>query len=114
MTCRRAAWWGVAAVAVACTASPPAAALRSSPEASGEVLVEIEFEPALPAPARLQAVHESGVRREVATQCTGVVLSLPPGPAWLRLSGAANAEELPVQVRAGMPIVLWRRTSPTR
>jgi hypothetical protein len=110
----RTAWWGVAAITVACAASPRAEALRSPPEASGEVLVAIEFEPALLAPARLQVVHESGLRREVATQCTGVVLSLPPGPAWLLLSGADTVEELPIEVRTGMPVLLWRRASPLR
>lgn len=83
-------------------------------EAPGAVPVTIEFEPALPKPARLQVVHESGATCDQMTQCTGVVVTLPPGPALLRLCCEGAWEELPVHVGSGMPAVVWRRATTRR
>lgn len=99
---------GLAMLAGACAAPPPAPQAPRS-EAPGAVPVTIEFEPALSAPARLQVVHESGASCEMLTQCTGVVVPLPPGPALLRLLWEGAWQDLPVQVGSGMPIVVWRR-----
>ena len=103
----------VAVLFGACAGAPPAvpSAPRSQaaghPE-SGLVQVTIEFQPALPAPARLQVVHESGAACELPTQWTGVVVAVPPGPALLRLLSDGAWQELPVQVGSGMPVVFWR------
>lgn len=99
----------VAVLAGACAGSPPPVPEAPRSEATDAVPVTIEFEPALPAPARLQVVHESGASCEMLTQCTGVVVPLPPGPALLRLLCEGAWQELPVQVGIGMPIVVWRR-----
>lgn len=99
----------VAVLAGACAGPSAPAPLAPRSEAAGAVPVTIEFEPALPAPARLQVVHESGASCELLTQCTGVVVPLPPGPALLRLLCDGAWQELPLQVGIGMPIVVWRR-----
>ena len=106
-----------AGLGAACAGARPATALPPSMPTPiwssiresrlGAVLVAIEFQPALPAPARLQVVHESGVRRDVATQCTGVTLAMPPGPALLRLMVGERSLELALHVEPDMPVVPW-------
>ena len=99
----------VAVLIGACGGAPATVPSAAEDPALGSVLVTIEFEPALPAPARLQFVHESGVVGDLLTQCTGVVMALPPGPALLRLHCEGAWQELPVQVVSGMPVVFWQR-----
>lgn len=101
----------VAVLAGACAGAPPAAPDLPASPPPGLVVLTIEFEPALPTPARLQVVHESGAVRDLLTQCTGVVVALPPGPVLLRLSCEGAWQEMPVQVGSGTAVVVWRRAS---
>lgn len=94
-------------LAGACAGAPPAAPGVSGQTAPGSVQLTIEFEPALPAPARLQLVHESGEHCNLATQCTGVVVSLPPGPVLLRLVAGGRSLERALRVQPGMPALVW-------
>ncbi|MFN7587140.1 MAG: hypothetical protein ACK501_00840 [Planctomycetota bacterium] len=97
----------VALLAGACAGSPPAVPQAPRSEEPDAVPLTIEFEPALPAPARLQVAHESGERRDLATQCTGVAVSLPPGPVLLRLVAGERTLERSLQVQPGMPVLSW-------
>lgn len=106
-----------AGLAAACAGARPELAqprsmptpLSSSMEGRrlGVVLVALEFQPVLPAPGRLQVVHESGDCRDVATQCTGVTLAMQPGPALLRLVVGERSLELALHVEPDMPVVTW-------
>jgi hypothetical protein len=105
-----------AALVGACGGAPPAVPSATGGPAPGDptprsVQVTIEFDPALPAPARLQVVHESGEHRDVATQCTGVALSLPPGPVLLRLVAGERSLERALLVQPGMSALAWDLSS---
>lgn len=91
----------------ACHAGPPAPTTSAPCAPSTHVEVSIEFDPPLPAPGTLVAVHESGLVVTVAARPSGAELSLPLGPASLRLDCEAGQRELAIRVAAGMPPVVW-------
>ena len=70
--------------------------------------VRLEFEPPLAAPGRLWIAHECGERREIATGCASVDLTLPPGPVVFVLLEGGRSHECAATVAAGMPAIVWQ------
>lgn len=107
MTGRPWGWGGLvvwAAVAACAGARRTAAAER--PAAAG-VPVQLGFEPPLLQQGRLLVRHEAGPTLTVGTACTGVLLSLPPGPVFLRLEAGGRVHERTLVVESQPAEVLW-------
>lgn len=78
-----------------------------APAANARVLVHIDFEPALPAPAELHYAHECGESGRVMTACAAVELSLPQGPVVFSLVLHGERRELALRVQPAMLPVVW-------
>ncbi len=100
-------WWpGLAAIALAaCCGAPRPSAVRDA--GANRVSVRLEFEPVLRAPTVLHHAHECGESGEVPTGCTGVELTLPPGPVSFTMVVDGYRHELAVRVQTGMASVVW-------
>ncbi|MBL8736248.1 MAG: hypothetical protein JNL12_07485 [Planctomycetes bacterium] len=74
--------------------------------------VQLGFEPPLLREGRLLVRHEAGSVLTVATGCTGVLLSLPPGPVFLRLEVTGRVHERTLVVGPQPAEVLWTLAPP--
>lgn len=111
MTAR--SWWSAGLVWAALAAC--AGSRRPDPEAGPStacVMVQLGFEPPLLQEGRLLVRHEAGPALTVATACTGVRLSLPPGPVFLRLEAAGRVHERMLVVDPRQTEVVWTLSPP--
>lgn len=108
------AWWATCLiVGGALTACAGGRGLEPQPAAlAAWVPVQLGFEPPLLQNGVLQVRHEAGPVRTVATSCTGVGLSLPPGPVFLRLEVAGRVHERTLVVDPRQAEVVWTLSRP--
>jgi hypothetical protein len=100
-------WLAVALLAAAGCAAPPARSGAQAPSAE-RLPVRVDFVPPLPWPGALWFACEAGAAGSVSAPCSGVDLSLPPGPATLTLKADGTVRELVVVVTRGMAPVRWQ------
>jgi len=74
--------------------------------------MHLGFEPPLLGDGRLLVRHEAGPSTTLATACTGVRLSLPPGPVFLRLEAAGRVFERTLVVDPQCAEVVWVLSPP--
>jgi hypothetical protein len=102
---------GVAWLMVAACSAPAPPAVPAVPNAA-RIAVRIEFEPPLLAPGELHYAHECGECGSVATACTSVAWTLPPGPVALTLLADGTRHELALRIVPGMAPHVWRLRDP--
>ena len=109
MTRRRAAAWFAAWVlAAGCHVDDPPEVAPQRRAGIASYQLTIVFEPPLSARGRLSVRHESGYSIDVDAPPSGVDLTLPAGPASLRLEVAGRAAERIVNVSPALGSLVWR------